>query len=371
MRTVAFAIDQRQDFFLSLAFARLLRQHAPGRVRTHGLLLGGAVTPEYEPYVAEFDAVTLLDGYHPPNRLRHLPAVTRRALRYRRQAKALPLREGDAIVGYSFRAIVLNALAREWQGRVELVRVTRRNPEGIFVRRRPAASAYWNLWNRLLGFSTLRYRWTVDSNRHGVGDYRRDPYDREFLLTASPTAANELPWPLGILRADDSASGPPTILFLGERYPIVEGDDIDVFRERLSTTLREIRTAFPEHRLVFKPRSHLSLIGQDLTGYELGSEDQIVESLLLSDRSIDKVVSFKSTGSVVAALYGVDGYLLYPLLDLPSDFRTLLDEHFADPRDTVVLAANVGDLGARAVVPPRPPEEIAALSSPFLEALAG
>ena len=377
---IAFAIDQRQDFFVSLAYARMLGQRRDERpFETVALLLPGMVFEEFRPYLGGFDRVEVLSGYHPPNRLRAVPGVLRLALRYRRQVRALDLRRTDVVVGYSFRAIVLNAIARSATEKPFLVRVRRcdHGQERLLTRRRPVVSAYWNLWNRAFGYSRLRYRWLPSSNRHGAGTYLHDPYDAEFCLTMTPptdSSASALPWPFPVLRQGyETAAGEdvrPTVVVLGERYPLVEGDDLDRFRVRLDEVLRFVRESHPEHRLVFKPRSELSEIGQNLEGYERGRSDVVLESLLLEDPTIEKVLSFKSSGSVIATLYGAAGYLLYPLCDFPDDFRSHLDEYFADAQESVVNVTRLEDVvgeAPRALLPG--PEEIVRRSAPLLDTL--
>ena len=352
-RRIHFAIDQRQDFFLSLAYARMLAERRGEQAfETVALILAGSMVDEYRPYLAGFDRVELLPGYHPPNRLRELVPILRRALAYRRAVRALGLGAADVVVGYSFRAIVLNAIARSAGEKPFLVRVRKcdHEQERLLTRRRPVVSAYWNVWNRAFGYSALRYRWLPSSNRHGTATYLRDPFDAEFCLDAGActgeSPAGRLPWPLAVLRRDrdPAQQATPAVVVLGERYPLVEGDDLERFRARFDEVLRFVRAVHPGHRLIFKPRSELSFIGQDLEGYEQGPTDAVLESLLLADPSIEKVLSFKSSGSLIAPQYGAVGYLLYPLCDLPADFRAHLDGYFLGARDSVVFVERLEDV---------------------------
>lgn len=384
MHKIAFVVDQKLDFFLSLAWVQLLRRfHPERRVETWALLVKGVVYPEFEPYLREFDRIEVLDGPYPPGRaeLLRIPAMVARARRFRRDVGALGLGPNDVLVAYSFRELVLNATIRALDHpRPRLVRVrgfADDSGRGL-TRRRPHISAYRNVWNRAFGHSALRYRWTADSNRHGGGMFLDDPYDDEFRLTTLAAAKRQpgkLAWPFPVLRevyARQDGPTRPTIVFLGEIYPPVEGMSLEEFRPFLSGILATIRAGYPTHRLVFKPRSADSLTGVDLTGWEVDYVDDIVESLMLKEPAIEKVLSFKSTGSLVAAQYGCDAYVLYPLLDLPSGFRAVIDAFFADYRELVTF---VDDLEQVLRPPARAPAlesaaRVAELARPLIDVLA-
>ena len=381
-RRIFFAIDQRQDFWFSLAYATMLEERRPEReFETVALLLAGELPDEFAAYVHLFDRWELLPGYHPPNTLRSLPGTIGRALAYRRRVRELGLRSSDVVAGYSFRAIVLNAIVRSASEKPTFVKIRKcdSDQEKLMTRRRPVVSAYFNLWNVAFGSSRLRYRWLPSSNRHGTGTYRRDPYDVDFCISAdraSLDGAKRVPWPLAVLRErfrvvrqeDDR----PTVVVLGERYPLVEDDDLDAFRQLFDAALAFVRDTHRGHRLVFKPRSERSFVGQNLEGYELGRADVVLESLLLVDPTVEKVISFKSSGSVIAGHYGVRGYLLYPLCALPADFRAHLDHFFADARASVVLVERLDDLlvaGAAAESSAGAASRVVAESRPLIDAL--
>ena len=382
MHRIVFVIDQKLDFFLSLAWVQLLRRfHPEQQVETWAVLVKGVVYPEFEPYLGEFDRIEVLDGPYPPGRaeLLRIPAMVARARRFHREVRALGLGPDDVVVAYSFRELVLNSMIRALKPRPHLVRVRGFADDSgqSFTRRRPHISIYRNVWNRAFGHSALRYRWTVDSNRHAAGRFIDDPYDDEFRLTtlAAAERAGELAWPYPVLReayAHGDGAARPTIVFLGEIYPPVEGMPLDEFRPFLSGILAAIRAGYPEHRHVFKPRSPDSLTGLDLTGWEVAYVDDVVESLMLKEPAIEKVLSFKSSGSLVAAQYGCEAYVLYPLLDLPAEFRTMLDGFFADYRDTVTF---VSDLEQVLRPGPRTPvhesaARVAELARPLIDLLA-
>jgi hypothetical protein len=119
--------------------------------------------------------------------------------------------------------------------------------------------------------------------------------------------------------------------------------------------------------LVFKPRG-APPPGLSLEGWEVLADAPILEGMLAGDPSIDTVVSFKSSGSLVAALYGCTGILLYPLCRAPADVRSMLDDYFAGSSDLVQFVGDLADLRPA----PRPeaadPDRIRELLDVFLDA---
>jgi hypothetical protein len=373
---VAFAIDQRQDFYLSLGFLRLLRERDP-TVEAVALLLADRVAPEFESRLRAFDRLELIGTCAHPPRPRAVPGELRRIGRLQRRARRLSLDPTDALVAYSFRELVLNVLIRALRPRPRLVAVRKCDHalERLQNRPRPLRSANLNLWNRLFGVSAQRYRWLPDSNRVGSGTYLRNPYDYEFCLNPAEVVrpgGSEIPYPLPLLRDGAATGARPTIVFLGERYPLAEGVPGEPFLERFNGVLAYLRETFPAHRLVFKPRQDIASLGLDLDGFEVAHGDVLLEGLLLEDPGIEMVLSFKSSGSSMAALYGCQGYLLYPLLDLPDGFRAGLDAYFEPYRGIVHFVDELGQLSARdSVRPPVGAARLGELSSPLLDVLLG
>jgi hypothetical protein len=376
---VAFAIDQRQDFYLSLAFVALLRGRDPD-VEAVAVLLASEASAEFAPHLGAFDRVVAVGTCAYPQKVRAVPGELRRVLGFRRAARGLALSPHDALVAYSFRELVVNVLVQALEPRPRLVAVRKCDQavERLQTRKRPFASLHRNAWNRLFGASAQRYRWLPGSNRIGSGTYLANPFDHVFCLDpaqAVEPGREQIPYPFPVLRA--RAAGPgdgrPTIVVLGEKYPLEARVPTEAVVERLNAVLRELRRTFPEHRLVFKPRGSVDGLGLELEGWDVGYGDVLLEGLLLEDPAIEKVLSFKSSGSFVAALYGCEGYLLYPLLDLPGDFRAAVDAYFEPHRGLVRFVGSLEDLheGAGAAAGPVPPARIAELCAPFLDVLLG
>jgi hypothetical protein len=380
-RTVAFALHQPQDYVLSAGYARLLRRRAERAgaepARTLGLVLTDALPASVAPHAEELDAVRLLGSAAvPAARPAALLQALRRLRAFRRAARALGLGADDVLVAYSYREFALNVLIRALPRRPTLVRVRKcdHETEAGLTRRRPLRSLYLNAWNTLVGAERLRYRWFPTTDRLWAGTFVHDPYDLEFCVGppgADPGAGRWVAYPFeALLDGAQPGDEPPTIVVVGELYPLHEALDEDDFRTRFNAVLAHLRAEFPGHRLVFKPRRSVEGLGFDLEGYEVTWQDALVEELLLREPSIEKVLSVKSTGSALASLYGREAYLLYPMFGLPADFEASLDAYFAPYRGSVAFVERLDEIGS---APRRTGglEQLERDTEPLLDALAG
>ena len=371
-RRVAFAIHTGQDLYVSAGFLRLLRR--TGRdVETIALVLADQLV-DPAGLLGEFDRVHKLGpcSYpHPLLALGRLPRI----LRYRRRARAVELGVEDVLVAYSFREFAVNVLIRSFRARPRLVAVRKGDAktERLLTRSRPLLSLYWNAWNRALGATTQRYRWLPASDRIGSGTLRHDPYERTFTLVA-PGAGDDapgvVPYPFSLLPEDPPANARPTLVFLGEKYPLQEEQDLAQLTETVNRILTGIREAFPGHRLIFKARGSTAPLELDLAGYELAHEELLLEGLLLELPEVDTVLSFKSSGSFIAGLYGRVGVALYPLVEFTPDFRQTLDEYFEPYRDVVAIVDDLGQLAELRPPETASPERVLEAARPFLDTVA-
>jgi len=383
MHRIAFVIDQKQDFYLSLAFVHLLKEYEQMNqqriFQTVAFLLSERVEPEFKPYLNSFDRVETIGhcSFPTPHPILFLIEVVE-TLKFRRVVRNIMLDSSDVLVAYSFREFVLNVLIRELKSRPRLVSVRKCDYalEHLQTRRRLLLSFYWNLWNRLLGFSPQCYRWLPDTNRVGSGTFVRNPYDFEFCMNPVELVelhGKQIPYPFAVLRStrsETTPAGKPTILVLGEIYPFEEGMAMEPFIRQFNIILNYIRQTFPEHRLVFKPRLSVDGLELDMHGFEIAYQDVLLESLLIQDTNIEKVISFKSSGSFVATLYGCDGYLLYPVCKLSSGFKNALDAFFEEHRGTVWLVRQLDDLcKTHHDNPAKHLGQVKQLSQPFLDVL--
>ena len=225
---VAFAIHTEQDIYLSVGFVRLLRR-AGRDVETVAVVLADEPL-DPAGLLGEFDRIEWLGPCFYPRPLLALARLPR-ILRYRRRARALEFGAGDVLIAFSFREFALNVLIRALRTRPRLIAVRKGDAETerLLTRRRPLLSLYWNTWNRALGATTQRYRWLPTSNRVGSGLLRDDPYERVFTLVAPGADANQpgiVPYPFSLLPEDPTADARPTLVFLGEKYPLQEQQDL-------------------------------------------------------------------------------------------------------------------------------------------------
>lgn len=369
-RSVGFVLEQPQDVFVALGFTRLLREAGCGEVRA--VVADDRIARSHQTSLREFDRVDRL-GWCGLPRVRTAPVEVPRILRYRRRASALRFTPDDTLVAFSFREFSLNVLIRALRTRPRLVAVRKCDhaSELLLTRRRPAASAYRNAWNLALGASTQRYRWLPTSDRVAAGTFTRSPYAATWCLAApglvDPTRA-QAPFPFALLRPPP-AGGRRTIVWLGERYPLAERLDDAAIASVVPGVVAALRATFPEHRLVFKPRDPVERTPFDLGPFELLDTDEPLESMLARDPSVEAVVSFKSSGSFVAGLYGCLGIALYPLLPFEPDFRETLDRYFEPYAGIVTIATSVEDVGAARPPVAAAPAAVREAARPFLAAL--
>jgi len=281
-----------------------------------------------------------------------LPMIAK-TLVFKRAVSKLKFKSEDVIVAYSFREFVLNVLIGTLKQKPRLICVRKCDhaSEDLLVLRRPVLSFYRNIWNFVFGFSPMRYRFLTRDKRLGsIYSFIRNPYDFEYCMAPVQRVEQggyQVPYPLAILSSRHqklSKPNHPIIVFLGERYPFFDGMPMGSFIEEFNFILKYLRRAFPHHRLVFKPRFSIDELNLDLVGYEIKYQDVSLEALLTQNRNIERVISFKSSGSFIAALYGREGYLLYEMCKFPDYFKQTLDLYFKSYRDSVIFVQQLEDL---------------------------
>lgn len=344
MKRIAFIIDTKQDFYLSLSFLFLLKESAlkeNSQIKTVALITSEANISEFEPYLDLFDHAAVIGhcGYS-----RNFFAVRKSVKQFVENVKKLSLGDNDVVIAYSFRAFVMNVLIKSLKSKPRLICVRKCDYEvdAQCTAKRIIVSLYLNLLNALYGYSLMKYRWHPETERIYTNFFVKNPYDFEFCVNPVQSLKNDgrqIPYPLPILRAHTKAlgatSGEPSIIVLGEIYPFFKGMDVDGLSRVLNQVLDFIRHEFPDHKLIFKPREKIMNLNLNLDGFTVAFQDVSLESLLLRNLSVEKVISFKSSGSFIATLYGCEGYLLYPMLELPIGIRESWDAYFAAHRNSV------------------------------------
>lgn len=248
----------------------------------------------------------------------------------------------------SFREYFANVLCRHLKGHVRLValRMADHNCDHLCQVKKPLHSLYANLFNRAFGISTMEYRWHQDTAHTSAHWFRQDPYDRTICISdwGHEQGENEfrLSPPFVALRhyyglgQGDIPTHELAIVLIGERTPLYEGWNSK------EQTLYEyvfdfLRQKFSGYRLLFRPRAGLTDLERlkpFLEGFELMPADIPFEELCIRN-SYSKVISIKSTACKVAAYYGIPAYVLYPMFELPSSLRQILDAYLADMQSIV------------------------------------
>lgn len=353
MKQIAFVIDQKQDFYLALSFLFLLKESIlkeNSQTKTVVLITNEMSVSEFEPYLNLFDQVAVIGHCSiSPNFLATWGSIKR----FAKKIKRLSFGNNDVVIAFSFRQFFMNVFIRNLKPKPRLICVRKDTYEleTQYTRKKTITSLYRNFWNFLYGHSLMKYRWHPESDRLFTYFFVKNPYDFEFCTNPVQSLENDgrqIPYPFPVLRGHakelGAASGEPSIVVLGEIYPLWEAMDMAELSRVLNKVFDFIRREFPTHKLIFKPRVEIRNLDLNLEGFTVAFQDISLESLLLRNLSVEKVISFKSSGSFIATLYGRDGYLLYPMLDLPKGFRESLDALFSSHRKSVIFANELEDL---------------------------
>ena len=353
MKQIAFVIDQKQDFYYALSFLLLLKEGVVkenSQMKTVALLTSEANISEFEPYLDLFDHVAVIghcsisrNFFVVRNCVKHLVE----------NVKKLSLNTNDIIIAFSFREFFMNVLIRHLKPKPRLICIRKCDyeVEAQCTRKKFFTSLYRNLLNALYGYSLMKYRWHPETDRILTRFFVKNPYDFEFCLNPVQSLRNDgrqIPYPFPILRTHakelGTTSGEPSIIVLGELYPFFEGMDVDGLSRVLNQVLEFLRNEFPDHKLIFKPREKILKLDLNLERFTVAFQEVSLESLLIKDLGIEKVISFKSSGSFIASLYGCEGYLLYPMLELPKGIRESWDAYHAGHRNSVNFVHELEDL---------------------------
>jgi hypothetical protein len=351
MKRIVFIIDTKQDFYLSLSFLFLLKESVVKEdKKTVALITSEANATEFEPYFDLFDHIALIEKC---SISRNFFAVHNSVKHFVENIKRLSLGDNDVVIAFSFREFFMNVLIRSLKPKPRLICVRKCDYEvdAQCTARRFFTSIYPNFLNALYGYSLMQYRWHPETERMFTYFFVKNPYDFEFCLNSIQSLKNDgkqIPYPFPILRDHakelGTTSGEPSIIVLGELYPFFEGMGVAGLSRMLNQVLDFIRHEYPTYKLIFKPREKNMKLDLNLDGFTVAFQDVSLEFLLLRNLSIEKVISFKSSGSFIASLYGCDGYLLYPMLELPKGIRESFDAYFSAHRKSVNFVHELEDL---------------------------
>ena len=276
------------------------------------------------------------------------------SLRFRRRLASLDL-DADVVCISSFREYFANILGRHLRAETRMVafRMCDHFPDDGTYMKRPLRAMYNNLFNRVFGASTMEYRWLAEEPLFAIRWYVNNFYTRTICISdwGGPSDLDHmrLPPPHKSLRKlygtdiqDTCQDAKPAILVAGERAPMFK-DWSDASQQRHESVFDFLRERFPGHRLLFKPRPGLTdITNLPLDGFEMVPPEMPFEELCLR-QDFSKVISIRSTTSKIAAYCGLQGYLLYPMFDLPGSVVDFVDREFADMR-SIVRVAELDDL---------------------------
>ena len=297
-------------------------------------------------------------------------------VRFRYRLDQLDLR-ADIVCISSFREYFANVLTRRLASQTRLValRMCDHGVDDHYDGRRPLLEAYYNLFNRIFGMSSMEYRWDPDEQGFSTKWYRRDFYHRTICISdwghQREGKTFRLPAPFASLKGlyqgshDDQQKDTPAILVAGERTPV-----FPVWSEKSQAQYRALfdflRKQFTGYRLLFKPRPKFTDSSSlPLDGFKLMSPDTPFEELCLR-HNFHRVISVKSTASKVAAYCGLPSYLLYPMFDLPKSMVSRLESYFADMR-SIMRVGRFSDLLREPICPQQSDD----LPTRYWEAVAG
>lgn len=381
MRRIAFVIDQKQDFYLALSFLFLIKERTAevkNQMSTLALITNEDNVREFEPYLHLFDQHGVIGHCAiSPNPL----TVRKYAKRLAGKVKNLSLNEKDVVIAFSFRQFFMNVLIKNLIPRPKLVKVRKCDYEvdAQCTRKKPIVSLYRNLSNLWHGYSLMKYRWHPETDRIFTYFFMKNPYHCEFCMNpvqALREDGRQIPYPFPVLREHagelGATPGQPGIVVLGERYPFYKGMDMEGFLSIFNRVLDFIRREFPQHKLIFKPRGEKTdmNLGFNLERFTVAFQDISLESLLLRYPGVEKVISFKSSGSFIAALYGREGYLLYPMLNLPESILESQDAYYSPHAGSVNFVHELEDLRkTQAVNPDETTRKVKQMSQRFIDAL--
>ena len=267
------------------------------------------------------------------------------SLRCWRKLGQLDLR-ADIVCISSFCEYFANILCRHLCGGPRLValRMCNYDVQRLYQTKKTLLSFYLNAFNRLFGASTLEYRWSSNTTLNVAYWFKHNPYHRTICISDWGYGQNgsefRLPPPFIALRqlygVNDHVDlqQEPTILVAGERTPLFGMGEPSI-QSLYDSVFDFLRQEFAGYRLLFKPRAGLTDIQRvKLDGFEILSPKIPFEELCLRN-SYSKVISVKSTACKVAAYFGQPAYLLYPMFDLPSSLRQVLDAYHADMQQVI------------------------------------
>ncbi len=254
----------------------------------------------------------------------------------------------DVILINSFRELSANIISKHVKDKSKLIAICSTDPTTSedFQIRRPHLSYKTYILSKLLGYSVMNMRWCGDSPLVFSKDYEVSPFRKALYISEKDETTNSelvaVPPPFFVLTDMHSQTRTfkqPAILIAGERiplYPSWSAKDEQIYQSFLSY----VKENFPDHHIYFKPRPGLTNVdSMKLEGMKLVEDNRSLELILMSEK-FDKVISMKSTASVLASFYGHQGYHLYHMFNCPKDFLDATDHLYANLKSVIMINNN-------------------------------
>lgn len=266
-------------------------------------------------------------------------------IRFRNYLKKINF-DFDIICISSFREFFANMLCRQVPSGVRLValRMANQRTPGLKYEKKPVLTFLMNLKNLFFCYSPINYKWRTDFKNLVEKNFIKYPYHRTISITDYNIGRDKsdyrLPPPFIALKKIykvEEKDQTPGILIAGERTPLHPSwgeEDQKKYEEFLDC----LRTNFKKYKLYFKPRKVFGntkgevitdLNAYNLEGFQIIPADIPLEEICLK-KQISKVISIKSTSSKVGVYFGIPSYLLYPMFNLPEDFKLMTESYFND-----------------------------------------
>lgn len=206
--------------------------------------------------------------------------------------------------------------------------------------RRPILSFVLNIKNFLFGYSLMNYKFRTDlKNKLVTTNFVRYPYNRTISITDYNIGKDgqnyRLPPPFIVLKNLYKIEDPePAILVAGDRTPAYPGWDEDD-QKRYEEFLDYLRVNFKNYKLYFKPKMGKTDPSKfNLEGFQILNPAVSLEEICLR-KNIKKVISMMSTSSKIGAYFGIPGYLIYPLFNLPLELKEIIKNNCDDIKSVI------------------------------------
>lgn len=250
-----------------------------------------------------------------------------------------------------FRDFFVNMMFRNINPNIRLIalrQATQLHEEKSSYIRRPILSFILNIKNFLFGYTTLDYKWRVDSKYKLVTkSFVKYPYQRTISITDHNFSREgnnyRLPPPFVVLRhLYNTEQEPPAILVAGEKTPYYNGWNIND-QKKYGEFLDYLRENFKNYILYFKPKAKETDPSKfNLKGFQILPADIPFEEICLK-KNIKKIISIGSNTAKISAYFGIPSYIIYPLFGLPKELKEMIVNLF-DDMDSIIRVNKFEDL---------------------------